>query len=55
MIVKVIGVPAQPLADGVTKMVATTGAVPLLTAVNDGRFPFPLAAKPIDGVLFVQA
>ena len=55
MIVKVIGVPTQPLADGVTTTVETTGAVPLLTAVNDGIFPFPLAARPIAGVVFVQA
>jgi hypothetical protein len=35
-------------------MVAVTGAVVVFVAVNTGRFPTPLAAKPIDGVLFVQ-
>ncbi len=35
-------------------MVAVTGAFPLLTAVNDGILPVPLAASPIDGSLLVQ-
>ena len=35
-------------------MVAVTGAVVVFVAVNTGRLPTPLAAKPIDGVLFVQ-
>ena len=35
-------------------MVATTGAVPVLTAANEEMFPDPLAARPIDGVLLVQ-
>jgi hypothetical protein len=35
-------------------MVAVTGAVVLFTAVNELIFPVPLAAKPIDGVLFAQ-
>lgn len=43
-----------PEKDGVTVMVAVTGEVPLNVGVNDGIFPVPLAAKPIDGLLFVQ-
>jgi hypothetical protein len=39
---------------GVTVIVATTGAVVLLAAINVGIFPVPLAAIPIDAALFVQ-
>ena len=39
---------------GVTIIVATTGAVVLLVATKVGILPVPLAAIPIDGVLFVQ-
>ena len=39
---------------GVTVMVATTGVVVLLVAINVGILPAPLAAMPIDGALFVQ-
>ena len=35
-------------------IVAVTGAVPAFTAVKDAMSPEPLAARPIDGVLFVQ-
>ena len=35
-------------------MVAVTGAEPALVAVKLAILPEPLAAKPIDGVLFVQ-
>lgn len=49
------GVPVHPFAVGVTVMVATSGAVPVLVAVNEGRLPVPLAARPIDGLLFAQA
>ena len=54
VIVKLLGVPAHPLAVGVTVIVATTGAVPTLVAVNDAIFPVPAAASPIDGWVFVQ-
>jgi hypothetical protein len=54
VIVKVIGDPAQPFADGVTVIVATTGTTPAFVAVKDGIFPVPLAASPIEGSLFVQ-
>jgi hypothetical protein len=40
--------------DGVTVIVATTGAVPLFVAVKEEIFPAPLEAKPMLGVLFVQ-
>ena len=39
---------------GVTVMVATTGAVVVLIAINVGRLPIPFAARPIDGALLVQ-
>jgi hypothetical protein len=35
-------------------IVAITGDVPALIAVNDGISPLPLAARPIDGKLFVH-
>ena len=39
---------------GVTVMVATTGAVPVLSAVKEDIFPVPLEASPIEAVVFVQ-
>lgn len=54
VIVKVDGVPGQPFNDGVTVMVAVTGADPELFAVKAAISPVPLAARPMDGVLFVQ-
>lgn len=58
MIVNVTGVPEQfrlPLLNvGVTVMVDTTGAPPLLTAVNDAISPVPEAARPVVVLLFVQ-
>src|SRR5664279_5486171 len=39
---------------GVTMIVATTGDVPALMAVNEGISPLPLAVRPIDGKLFVH-
>lgn len=39
---------------GVTVIVAVTGTNVALVATNDGILPVPLAAKPIDVVLFVQ-
>jgi hypothetical protein len=52
--VKVCGAPAQPNADGVTVIVAVMGALVILIAVKDAISPLPFAAKPIDGLLFVQ-
>lgn len=54
VIVAVIGVPAQLLANGVMVIVAVTGVDPVLIAVNDGMFPAPEAANPIEVLLFVQ-
>ena len=54
VIVNDCGVPGQPIADGVTVMVAVTGVLVKLIAVKDGMFPVPLPAKPIEGLLFVQ-
>ena len=58
VIVNVIDVPTQltpPLVNvGVTVMVAVTGELLVLLAVNVGMFPLPLAARPIDAVLLIQ-
>ena len=58
VIVKVCTGPGQlvpPLVNvGVTVIVAITGAVPALSAVKEGIFPMPFAARFIDGVLFVH-
>ena len=54
VIVKDCGVPEQPLAVGVTVIVAVTAELVALVAVNATIFPEPLAAKPILVVLFVQ-
>ena len=54
VIVYVFGVPGQPLALGVTVMVAVTGSAELFVAENEGVFPVPLAARPIEGVEFVH-
>ena len=40
---------------GVTTMVATTGEVPVFTAVKAAIFPEPLAARPIEVASFVHA
>ncbi len=39
---------------GVTVTVATTGAAPVLIALKLAILPLPLAARPIEGSLFVQ-
>ena len=39
---------------GVTVIVATTGALPVLTTLKLSIFPVPNGASPIEGVLFVQ-
>lgn len=58
VIVKVREVPAQVVVpvvtEGVTVMVATTGAVPVFSAVNEAMLPVPEAASPIVGALLVQ-
>jgi len=54
VIVNVCAAPGHPAADGVTVIVAVTGALVKLIAVNAGIFPLPLAAKPIAVLLFVQ-
>ena len=39
---------------GVTVIVAVTAVVPAFVALNEAILPVPLAANPIDGVLFTQ-
>ena len=52
--VNVCAVPVHEPKVGVTVIVAVTGEVPSFNAVNDAILPVPLAARPIDVVLFVQ-
>jgi len=54
VIVYETGTPEQPLAVGVTVTVAVTGSAVLFVPENEGVFPVPLAARPIDGSEFVQ-
>ena len=58
MIVKLVVGPVQgtpPLVKvGVTVIVAVTGDVPVLMAVNAAILPVPLAPSPIEGVLLTQ-
>ena len=55
VMVKLELVPTQPLADGVNVIVAVIGKAVVLVAVNEGRFPVPLAAKPMAVLLLVHA
>lgn len=52
--VKLSGVPVHPVAEVVIVMVAETGTVPLLVAVNAGISPVPFAANPMPGLLLTQ-
>ena len=54
VIVKLIGVPTQPAATGVTVIVATSGPVVPLVVVNGAISPEPAAANPMAGLLLVQ-
>ncbi len=55
VIVNEEGVPRQPFTVGVTVIIPETEPVPGLVAVNEGIFPVPLEASPIDMFEFVQA
>ena len=52
--VKLIGVPVHAPVDGVTVIVAVTAAAEAFKAVNGAILPVPLAARPMEVVLFVQ-
>ena len=53
--VNVIGAPVQPdMTEGVTVIVAVVALVNVLDVTKDGMSPVPLAANPIDGLLFTQ-
>ena len=54
VIVKDTGTPGQPLAVGVTVIVAVTGVDPVFVAIKDEMFPEPFAARPMEVLLFVQ-
>lgn len=47
--------PTQLFADGVTVIVAIITVSAVLTAVNDPILPVPLAARPMEALLFVHA
>ena len=53
--IKVVGVPKQSFAFGVTIIVDITGVIPVFIVVKLGILPLPVAAKPIEGVSFVQS
>lgn len=52
--VKLTGLPTQPVDDGVTVIVAVTGALVVLMAVKLAILPVPDAASPIVVLLLVQ-
>ena len=54
IVVPEVGGPGQAPNTGVTVIVAITGELVALVAVNAAILPVPLAARPIDVVLFVQ-
>jgi len=54
VIVKVETVPVQPFAVGVMVIVPEIGEFVVFVAVKYGIFPLPLAARPIDVLLFVH-
>jgi hypothetical protein len=54
VMVKLLAGPLHVPRCGTTEMVATTGFAELFVAVKEGSPPFPDAANPILGWLFVQ-
>ena len=54
VMVKLEGNPLHKLPSGVIVMLAVTGVVPALTGLNAGILPVPLAANPMELLLFVQ-
>jgi hypothetical protein len=54
VIVYVEGVPGQPLAVGVTVIVAVIGALPVFVPLKAAMFPVPFATKPIAVFELVQ-
>ena len=54
VMVIVLGVPAQVPKVGVTVTTEVIEAGVLLTAVNEGIVPVPVAAMPIPGCVFVH-
>ena len=49
-----LSIPGQIPLLGVIIIVAATGAVPVFITVKAGMLPVPLAARPMDGLLFVH-
>jgi len=54
VIAKLVDDPVQPFTEGVIVIVAVTGVVPLLVAVNELISPVPLAPRPMLVAVFVQ-
>ena len=54
VIEKLIGLPTQPPADGVTVIAPEIAVVPEFAAIKEGALPVPEADKPIVGFEFDQ-
>jgi hypothetical protein len=54
IMLKVTEVPVHVALAGKIVMIAVTALCPLLTAVNEGMLPVPLAGRPMPGASFVQ-
>ena len=54
VMLKLLALPAQPLATGVTVILAVTGTPLILLAMKEGILPVPLAERPMDGLSFVH-
>ena len=49
-----LAAPVHPLAEAITLIRAVTVVSVVLKALKEAILPVPLAAKPIEGVLFIQ-
>lgn len=54
VIVKLEAGPVHPFIEGITVIIAVFAAVVLLSAINAGTFPLPLAASPMEVLELVQ-
>ena len=54
MILKFEVMPLHPFAFGVNVIVAITGELVEFVAINEGIFPVPFAASPMEVLLFVH-
>ena len=54
VILKLMLLPLQPFADGVTTIAASWGVSPVLLAVKEAILPTPADASPMEPALLVQ-